>query len=115
VVFPGWTRLPSPGHSDHIGWKARRAQYFRPQELWIAFYPTSQALDKLIEQAQGLGITVVRHWTGDNFNLGSTTVHVLFPPRDWPVASEPKNNDSMVLLFNYGHPQCCWKVMRKEP
>ncbi len=28
---------------------------------------------------------------------------VLFPPRDWPVGLEPKNNDSMVLRVSYGN------------
>lgn len=27
---------------------------------------------------------------------------MLFPPRDWPVGLEPKNNDSMVLQVSYG-------------
>ena len=27
---------------------------------------------------------------------------VLFPPQDWPVGLEPKNNDSMVLQVSYG-------------
>jgi len=27
---------------------------------------------------------------------------VFFPPRDWPVAEKPRNNDSMVLRITYG-------------
>jgi competence protein ComEC len=29
-------------------------------------------------------------------------VEVLFPPQDWPIGLEPKNNDSMVLQVSYG-------------
>jgi competence protein ComEC len=56
----------------------------------------------LIAEANALGIKVVRHWEGDEFNLGGAKVDVLFPLRDWPVGLEPKNNDSMVLHVTYG-------------
>jgi competence protein ComEC len=90
------------GHSDHIGGVRAILNNFRPQELWIGLLPPSQALDALIAQAQALGIKVVRHWEGDDFTLGGARVTVLFPPRDWPIASEPKNNDSLVLRLTYG-------------
>ncbi len=44
----------------------------------------------------------MRHWEGDEFELGGAKVEVLFPPRDWPVGLTPKNNDSMVLHVSYG-------------
>jgi competence protein ComEC len=75
---------------------------FRPTELWIGLLPPSRALDNLIAEAHTLGIKVVRHWEGDDFNFGGAKVEVLFPPRDWPVGLEPKNNDSMVMHVSYG-------------
>jgi competence protein ComEC len=33
---------------------------------------------------------------------GAAKVEILFPPQDWPVGLEPKNNDSMVLRVSYG-------------
>jgi competence protein ComEC len=92
----------SHGHSDHIGGMAAVLRNFRPRELWVGLLPPSRALEDLIAEAQRLGIKVVRHWEGDEFELGGARVDVLFPPRDWPVASEPKNNDSMVLHVSYG-------------
>jgi competence protein ComEC len=56
----------------------------------------------LITEANALGIKVVRHWEGDEFNVGGARVDVLFPPQNWPVGLEPKNNDSMVLRVSYG-------------
>jgi competence protein ComEC len=92
----------SHGHSDHIGGMSAILKDFRPRELWIGLLPPSQALDRLIAEAHDLGIRVVRHWEGDEFALGGAKVDVLFPPRDWPVGLEPKNNDSMVLQVSYG-------------
>ncbi len=92
----------SHGHSDHIGGMPAILKDFRPKELWIGVLPPSRALDRLIAEAQALGIKVVRHWEGDEFELGGAKVDVLFPPQNWPVGLEPKNNDSMVLQVSYG-------------
>jgi len=90
------------GHSDHIGGMIAVLKNFRPKELWVGLLPPSQALDRVIDTAQALGIKVVRHWEGDEFDLGGATVQVLFPPRDWSVGARPQNNDSMVLRVSYG-------------
>ena len=92
----------SHGHSDHIGGMPAILKDFRPKELWIGLLPPSRALDNLLEEAHALGIRVVRHWEGDEFDFGGAKVDVLFPPQDWPVGLEPKNNDSMVLHVGYG-------------
>ncbi len=92
----------SHGHSDHIGGMPAVLKDFCPKELWIGLLPPSRALESLIAEAHTLGIKVVRHWEGDELNLGGAKVDVLFPPQDWPTGLEPKNNDSMVLQVTYG-------------
>jgi len=91
------------GHSDHIGGMIAVLKNFRPKELWIGLLPPSQALENVVATAQALGVKVVRHWEGDEFNLGGATVQVLFPPRDWFVGAKPQNNDSMVLRVSFGN------------
>jgi competence protein ComEC len=91
----------SHGHSDHIGGMPAILKDFHPKELWIGLLPPSRALDRLLAEAHALGIKVVRHWEGDDFDFGGAEVNVLFPPQDWPVGMEPKNNDSMVLHVSY--------------
>lgn len=90
------------GHSDHIGGMIAVLKNFRPKELWVGLLPPSQALENVISTAQSLGVKVVRHWEGDDFDLGGAQVTVLFPPRDWFVGSKPQNNDSLVLRVTYG-------------
>lgn len=89
------------GHSDHIGGMIAVLRNFRPQELWVGLLPPSQALENVIATAQAMGVTVVRHWENDEFNLGGATVHVLYPPRDLAPGAKPQNNDSMVLQVSY--------------
>jgi competence protein ComEC len=92
----------SHGHSDHIGGMSAILKDFHPKELWIGLLPPSPALDNLIAEAHQLGIKVVRHWEGDEFDLGGAKVDVLFPPENWPTGLAPRNNDSMVLHVSFG-------------
>jgi competence protein ComEC len=89
------------GHSDHIGGMIAVLKNFRPKELWVGILPPSHALENVISTAKALGVTVVRHWEGDEFDLGGAKVRVLFPPRDWSAGDKPQNNDSMVLQVRY--------------
>jgi competence protein ComEC len=89
------------GHSDHIGGMISVLKNFKPKELWIGLLPPSHALENIVATAKALGITIVRHYEGDEFDLGGANVRVLFPPRDRPTGSKPSNNDSMVLRVNY--------------
>jgi competence protein ComEC len=90
------------GHSDHIGGMIAVLKNFQPKELWVGLLPPSRALENVIATADSLGVKVVRHWEGDEFNLGGAHVEVLFPPRDWPAGPKPQNKDSMVLRVSYG-------------
>ncbi len=77
------------GHSDHIGGMIAVLKNFRPKELWIGLLPPSQAWRTWSPRRTHSTSRVVRHWEGDEFNLGGATVQVLFPPRDWLVGAKP--------------------------
>lgn len=90
------------GHSDHIGGMIAVLKNFRPHELWVGLLPPGRALDNLASTANALGVRVVRHWEGDDFEFGGAQASVLFPPADYPIGEKPQNNDSLVLRFAYG-------------
>jgi competence protein ComEC len=94
------------GHSDHIGGMHAVLNNFRPRELWIGPLPPIPAVQALLEQANNLGITIVRRTEGDIFEFGGTRVSVFAPPSDWQTTAQPRNNDSLVLRFGYGDSSC---------
>ena len=89
-------------HSDHIGGMVAVLKNFRPKELWIGLEQPSSSLNEVMATAEDFHIKVVRHWEGDEFQFGGTTVRVLSPARDTVVGDKPANNDSMVLRVSYG-------------
>jgi competence protein ComEC len=88
-------------HSVHIGGMVAVLRNFRPKELWVGLLPPSRALETVLSTARSLGVKVVQHWEGDEFDFGGADLRVLFPPRDWPVGDRPQNSDSMVLSVTY--------------
>ena len=88
------------GHSDHIGGMPAILNNFRPRELWIGAVPVSPEFSTLLDLAHARGIRVVQRYAGDQFDFGGLQARVLSPPRDW-VASQPRNNDSLVVEFRF--------------
>jgi len=93
-------------HSDHIGGMHAVLNNFRPRELWLGPLPPIPAVQALLEQANRLGIAIVRRSEGDVFEFGGTHVSVLAPPSDWQTSAQPRNDDSLVLHFSYGDSSC---------
>ena len=87
------------GHSDHIGGMHSVLANFRPRELWIGVLPATPAVARLMRQAAGLGIRVVVHRAGDNFDFGGAHVRILAPPPDQQAVAQARNQDSMAMTL----------------
>jgi competence protein ComEC len=86
-------------HADHVGGAAAILANFRPRELWLA-NPSDPELNGLVQQARELGVRVVRHQAGDEFDFGGAGVRVLAPGGDDPAAR--RNDESLVMKLAYG-------------
>jgi competence protein ComEC len=86
-------------HADHMGGAAAILANFRPRELWLAD-PSDPEMKKLVQQAQELGVVVVRHRAGDEFDFGGARVRILAPGEEQPQAR--RNDESLVMKLAYG-------------
>ena len=86
-------------HADHMGGAAAILANFRPRELWLAD-PSDPEMTTLVQQAQELGVRVVRHQAGDEFGFGGAEVRIL-APRDQDLTAR-RNDESLVMKLAYG-------------
>jgi competence protein ComEC len=86
-------------HADHMGGTAAILANFRPRELWLSD-PSDPEMETLVHQARDLGVSVVQHRMGDNFNFGGVEVRVLAP--DAQGLGVRRNDESLVLKLAYG-------------
>jgi competence protein ComEC len=86
-------------HADHMGGAAAILANFRPRELWLAD-PSDPEMKILVRPAQALGVRVVRHQAGDEFDFGGAEVRVL-APRAADLAAR-RNDESLVMKLAYG-------------
>ncbi|HTZ89617.1 MAG TPA: ComEC/Rec2 family competence protein [Alloacidobacterium sp.] len=89
-------------HADHIGGMPAVLENFRPHELWIGRNPDSPAYDRIIHEAETLGIKTRQHLAGDSFRFGATEIQVFSPAPGYVPKSIPTNDDSLVLRVSYG-------------
>jgi competence protein ComEC len=88
-------------HSDHIGGMGAVLENFRPHELWLGV--ANQELDKLVAQANQLGVHVIAHSAGDAFEHGGAAIRVLAPRQDLAAHTQARNDDSLVMKVSYGN------------
>jgi competence protein ComEC len=95
------TVVVTHAHSDHMGGMRAILANFHPRELWLSVTPPSEDLQKLLNQAQHLGVRIVQRASGERLEFGGVEVRVLSPPPGWQSV-KPHNNDSLVLHLRYG-------------
>jgi competence protein ComEC len=89
-------------HSDHMGGMAAVLANFRPRELWLGVESHSPELQKLLADANNLGVAVVHHKAGDHIELGGSTVRVLAPALSFGSNPLGRNDDSLVMKISFG-------------
>jgi competence protein ComEC len=89
-------------HADHMGGMAAVVANFRPHELWLPEGIPDEEIQNLLNQARGLGMTVMHRRAGDAFAYGGTTIRVLAPNPGLPVRSLHRNDESLVMKVTYG-------------
>jgi competence protein ComEC len=92
----------SHAHYDHIGGMQALLENFSVRELWVGKNPASPEYDRLLETAHSHGTRIVRLAAGDIRPLGGVSFQVLSPRSDYVPRSRPSNDDSVVLLANFG-------------
>ncbi|HVW76842.1 MAG TPA: ComEC/Rec2 family competence protein [Alloacidobacterium sp.] len=89
-------------HIDHIGGLPSILANFRPHALWVGRNPDSPAYDRLMREAQSLGIPKQQFAAGSSFRFGNVEIEVLSPASGYVPKSAPSNDDSLVLRIAYG-------------
>ena len=89
-------------HADHIGGMGAILANFHPRELWLGVDAPSPELQRVLREANELGVHVVSHREGDNFALGDTTVRILAPALDPASRAFRANDDCLVIKISFG-------------
>jgi competence protein ComEC len=88
-------------HADHIGGMRAILANFHPRELWIGAGQTNGELEFLLTEAKALGVTVLRHQAGDQFDYAGVQFRVLAPAADSEGENRKSNDDSLVMSARY--------------
>jgi len=86
-------------HADHMGGAAAILANFRPRELWLGD-PSDPEMNGLLQRAQELGVRVVQHQAGDEFDFGGAEVRIMAPGAQDLAAR--RNDESLVMKLVYG-------------
>ena len=86
-------------HADHMGGAAAILANFRPRELWLGD-PSDPEMKGLLQRAQELGVRVVQHQAGDEFDFGGAEVRIMAPGAQDLAAR--RNDESLVMKLVYG-------------
>ncbi len=89
-------------HEDHMGGMSSVLKNFRPRELWTGAVQESPEWTGVRETARQLGITIREMRKSEPFAFGGARIQVLAPEPDYQSGAEPKNDDSLVMRFEYG-------------
>ena len=91
-------------HQDHLGGLAAVLENFHVGKLWIGREVSSPALARLEQLAKERGIPMEHELRGKSFDWDGVQGDFLWPETESAnVATEAKNDDSLVLKLRYGN------------
>ncbi len=107
-------------HADHMGGMFAVIANFRPRELWLPEGIPDQEIQKLLNEARELGVSVTYRKAGDIFSYGGATIRVLAPDPDLPFRSphgndSHRNDESLVMKVSYGKTSALLEADAEKP
>jgi competence protein ComEC len=88
-------------HADHIGGMPAILANFHPHQLWLGVDSPSPELQRVLQEAERLGIPMVLHTTGDQFQMGGANVRILAPLASADLQLSRPNDTSLVMKVTY--------------
>jgi competence protein ComEC len=89
-------------HEDHSGGLAALMANFRPSELWVGAMGESPVWQRVRASAAANGVRIVSRTAGEQVDFGGIRLRVLAPYGDYAPTEVARNNDSLVLMAEYG-------------
>jgi competence protein ComEC len=89
-------------HEDHMGGMSAVLRNFRPKELWTGAVQESPEWIGVRQTARELGIPIRQMRRSAPFLFGGVKIAVLAPDNDYESGPIPKNDDSLVMRFEFG-------------
>ncbi len=107
-------------HADHMAGMFAVIANFRARELWLPEGIPDQEIQKLLNEARELGVSVTYRKASDIFSYGGATIRVLAPDPDLPVRLSPgneshRNDESLVMKVSYGKTSALLEADAEKP
>lgn len=89
-------------HDDHLDGLHAALRNFGPREIWTGALVKTEGWLRLEEQAVRRGVKIRKLRKGWEQTVEGVKLRVLWPEAEYVAGSKPINDDSLVLLLEYG-------------
>ena len=88
-------------HADHIGGMRAILANFHPHQLWLGVDSPSPELQRVLQDAKSLGVSIVLHTAGDKLEMDGAKVRILAPLASADLQLSRPNDTSLVMKVTY--------------